>query len=434
MIIGQVRDDKMKTRITVIIALAILIGSFGVGSKLIQTRAALTIRVPVDYPTIQGAVDAANPGDTIWVANGTYHERVTLYKDGLSLLGENPKTTIVDSGFIDQPICITANNICISGFTMRNGGRCGIYLDRTGNVTLVWNIIANNTSYGIYLDNSVTSVISENTIENNWQGILLWYSDGNIIYHNEFNNTIQASVEASTSTWDNGYPSGGNYWSDYNGIDVLSGSYQKTIGSDGIGDIPQVVDYDNVDHYPLVKPYPWDSHDIGVTYIGKVSSQIVVPIKTVIGQGFVFSFNVFVMNYGSYPEVFNVTVCINATLIGAVTNIALASRNSVVLEFTWDTKAFVKGKYILSAYATLVLGETNTTDNTRTGGIITVTIPGDVDGNFRVDGSDLALLGGAWFSKSGDANWNPNADINDDDQVTGIDLAILAGYWFQTDP
>jgi hypothetical protein len=55
-----------------------------------------------------------------------------------------------------------------------------------------------------------------------------------------------------TNTWDDGYPSGGNYWSDYNGIDVKSGSYQNETGSDGVGDTPYIIDANNTDHYPLM--------------------------------------------------------------------------------------------------------------------------------------------------------------------------------------
>jgi hypothetical protein len=51
---------------------------------------------------------------------------------------------------------------------------------------------------------------------------------------------------------DNGYPSGGNYWSDYNGTDMYHGPYQNQTGSDGIGDTPYVIDANNTDNYPLM--------------------------------------------------------------------------------------------------------------------------------------------------------------------------------------
>lgn len=45
----------------------------------------------------------------------------------------------------------------------------------------------------------------------------------------------------SINVWDNDYPSGGNYWSDYKGFDYFSGPYLNETGSDGIGDMPHVI-------------------------------------------------------------------------------------------------------------------------------------------------------------------------------------------------
>jgi len=59
----------------------------------------------------------------------------------------------------------------------------------------------------------------------------------------------------SANTWDDGYSSGGNYWSDYTGVDKLSGSYQNVTGNDGIGDTPFLIDQNNVDHFPLMSSW-----------------------------------------------------------------------------------------------------------------------------------------------------------------------------------
>ena len=62
--------------------------------------------------------------------------------------------------------------------------------------------------------------------------------------------------QSNTNTWDNGYPSGGNYWSDYTDVDQYSGPSQNITGSDGIWDHPYVIDENNKDNYPIVPEFP----------------------------------------------------------------------------------------------------------------------------------------------------------------------------------
>jgi hypothetical protein len=112
--------------------------------------------------------------------------------------------------------------------------------------------------------------------------------------------------------------------------------------------------------------------------------------------------------------------------------VTLPSGSSTTLTFTWDSAGFAKGNYTIKAYAWPVTGENATSDNTLADDWVVVTIPGDIDGSFSVDGGDLGLLGLAWYSKPRDPNWNPNADLNNDGLVDGGDLGILGFYWFQT--
>jgi parallel beta-helix repeat protein len=75
------------------------------------------------------------------------------------------------------------------------------------------------------------------------------------------NTMLNISVTNSSSglmiSWSEGYPYGGNYWSQYAGVDEKSGPNQDQPGADGIGDSP----YDlspsltpDIDEYPLIAP------------------------------------------------------------------------------------------------------------------------------------------------------------------------------------
>ena len=132
----------------------------------------------------------------------------------------------------------------------------GIVVDRSSNGTVLANTIINNSA-GIVLFQSSNNTISENNVTtNNGTGIVVSYSLNNKVYHNNIiNNTSQAYVSNSTGAWDNGYPSGGNYWSDYNGTDLFVGLYQTVAGNDGIGDAAKAIDPINKDDYPLMGPY-----------------------------------------------------------------------------------------------------------------------------------------------------------------------------------
>lgn len=94
-----------------------------------------------------------------------------------------------------------------------------------------------------------------NTVVNNIHGISVATSSNVAVYRNNFvNNTNAASADASSYRWDDGYPLGGNYWSNYTGTDQCSGPLQNNCtGPDGIGDTPYVIGAQNEDRYPLMQ-------------------------------------------------------------------------------------------------------------------------------------------------------------------------------------
>jgi parallel beta-helix repeat protein len=144
----------------------------------------------------------------------------------------------------------------IVGNTINTNVFEGLYVYFSSNNLIQTNLVKSNTFDGIYLFFSESNNISENRIEDNAYGISPYYSSNNRIFHNSFvNNQISANPNEPADIWDDGYPSGGNYWSDFNPEDVCSGPYQNETGSDKIGDVLYVINANNTDNYPLIYPF-----------------------------------------------------------------------------------------------------------------------------------------------------------------------------------
>jgi hypothetical protein len=101
--------------------------------------------------SIQKAIKAADPGDTIVVLGGVHHESVVIKKDGISLRGDDavlkppakPTSSCGASGF-----CVQADNVSISGFTVRNFPDSGIIAIGARNANFVTNRAFNNGNTG----------------------------------------------------------------------------------------------------------------------------------------------------------------------------------------------------------------------------------------------------------------------------------------------
>lgn len=120
------------------------------------------------------------------------------------------------------------------------------------------NNISNNSESGIRFQYSHNNIAIGNTLSNNKRGIFVYSASGNKIYHNNFiDNFYQASANVF-KIFDNGYPTGGNYWSGYIGIDEKSGINQDQDGSDGIGDTPYTFT-DGQDRYPFIAKNGWET-------------------------------------------------------------------------------------------------------------------------------------------------------------------------------
>jgi parallel beta-helix repeat protein len=237
-----------------------------------------------NHNTISENNVTANGQDGIGLDLSSYnliHNNIVAahYQDGIILDAYSDNNTI------------SWNQVVNNGF--------GIELYDSSNNTIIQNNLTRNTNYGILLYYSSYNIVSENNVttsdvegvflsyshfnfingnylENNGNGLTVGYgSTNNSIYQNEIinneygiqvisssnntfcqnnliNNTNQIVSSDSVNRWDCGYPSGGNYWSDY------EERYPDAteIDDSGIWDTPYTIDENNQDRYPIIPEFP----------------------------------------------------------------------------------------------------------------------------------------------------------------------------------
>lgn len=248
------------------------------------------------YIKTNGSVDPISApiqknGDVYTLTNDIYHP-IIVKRDDVTLDGAGH--TIQGKKFItySEGLVLTGRkNVTVENFNIKGFAHQGILLSNsTGN-----KILRNNMtgmmhyaySNGVTLSDCYGNVISENNITNNAQGLGFYNSTGNLlcanniayniggiaiqrsshnyVYHNNFvGNWASPQIYSAESTnyWYYGYPTEGNYWSDYTGTDA---------NGDGIGEEPYVIDENNTDYYPLTGPLTvfdagtWNNVPYGVT-------------------------------------------------------------------------------------------------------------------------------------------------------------------------
>lgn len=176
------------------------------------------------FETIQEAINAASPGDTIQIEQGRYHEN--LHIDIPLKLNGNDKSLCIIDGNGANGIIISSPNVSIFNCTIENCS-IGVYINST--YTTVKNCTFYNNDLGIS-----TSIIMPSSS----------------IYLNNFANNTQNARDTSDngSYWNSSTV--GNYWDDYIGSDG---------NNDGIGDsLYNISGGMSIDAHPLIKPLSLD--------------------------------------------------------------------------------------------------------------------------------------------------------------------------------
>jgi len=218
-----------------------------------------------EVPSDAGAVVVVNSTNIKAASLTLTHNRhgILFFATSNVIISEN---AIEDNAFgvllIHSASCtITANHLAqnrIAGLHLISSNDCHI----TNNALTTSQ--STDTACALTIEGSHDCEIAENLISHNSRGISLRESSG-VIYHNSLvSNTQQVvlSEPGNNIVWHSGYPDGGNYWSDYAGVDGHHGPDQTVPGIDGIGDSPHAIDANNSDTYPLMGPYadfdvPW---------------------------------------------------------------------------------------------------------------------------------------------------------------------------------
>lgn len=186
----------------------------------VPVRAA-TINVPVDYATIQAAIDAANGGDTVLVAPGTYVENIDFKGKALTVESESgPAVTTINGSGSGSVVTFKSGEgpgSVIKGFTITNGAASnassrgaaggGILCDGAS-PTIISNVITGNRAEntgegggaggGIALTQGASAIIKQNTITEN-----------------------DATTDYLGGGWDSGATAGGGILVDWNSEPII---------------------------------------------------------------------------------------------------------------------------------------------------------------------------------------------------------------------
>ena len=266
-----------------------------------------TVRVPEDFARVAWAVGNASEGSTILIGPGNYSESQIVVSKSLTIVGRDADAVVLNgSGTANYMFHVMADNVAIRNLTLLNTNPDNfsyspavrvsssanasvedvkiravlygveVYGSNFTSVRRCW--FSNCTFASVWLHfGSLNSTLSGNRFENNFAAIYVADASSKFtaVCHNDFvDNTQQVLDMSGSCILDNGYPSGGNYWSDHLAADAKSGPQQNETGSDGILD----------EMCPLGDRYPWAFPITSLTFFDG-ACEVRVSTNTTLASG-----------------------------------------------------------------------------------------------------------------------------------------------------
>ena len=173
---------------------------------------------PGNYSKIQDAVDNASNGDTVYVFDDSspYIENIIINKS-INLTGENSYSTIIENSYRSGLIKIISDNVTISGFTLQNFLKWGVYCSGK-NFVISHNRIIDDEGMGIVSRASNVKIFNNEFTCFHDTALDIWDGDNIDIYRNNFTECIAPfylSFTTRTHVYENNFLSYKNaflYW------------------------------------------------------------------------------------------------------------------------------------------------------------------------------------------------------------------------------
>ena len=231
-----------------------------------------------------------------------------------------------------------SSNSIVTKNNANNNGWAGIGIFTTQNSVVNANIVKNNINYGIDLVYSTSNIVTRNNVTNIGlaYSMVLYYSNFNLIYHNNFINHYIYKYVPITNTWDNGLE--GNYWKNYNGTDT---------NQDGIGDTPYILEQGNKDNYPLMGRF--SIFNLTPEYYAATISNLTISDFQFDQANKILSFRVTDENETSGF----CRICISKALVGNTYRVQVNNREPLALKVLPYSNSTYEYIYLLYAQSTL---------------------------------------------------------------------------------